>query len=85
MTSREQINILCSPSCYCGRAKNKGHAVCRECFAKLTKAEKDSLFLRIPAFGTSYESCVAALKQRARLTPSPRYVDPRRRAAAGGR
>src|SRR5437773_10638152 len=80
LTTKEQLDILRSLSCYCTRTKKNGHALCRDCFAKLTKSEQDSLFIRIPGFGESYERCLARLEER-RARPgqnSPRYVDPRK-------
>lgn len=62
MTVIEQISVLASHSCWCGRVKAKMHALCGGCWRALTPQQRQYLHTRIPGFGGAYEECREALK-----------------------
>ena len=55
MTIKEQLEILKSPICICGKRKKYRHAFCRNCFASLPQSLQQDLYNPIPEFGHNYE------------------------------
>ena len=84
LTVKEQVAILAKELCACGRWKKRGHAVCQTCFHRLSFVTRNALYATIPGFGDSYERALDELKLLDQYRSVVRYVDPRRRRAAGG-
>lgn len=63
MTAREQLEILMTNTCQCGAWKEKRMALCRGCWAFLSKDVRKALYRRIPVFGTAYEAALKDLRE----------------------
>jgi hypothetical protein len=60
------VEILRSKTCWCQRTKYANHAICTHCWAKLTKEQRDALYLKGPEFLTAYEAATAFLAKHVR-------------------